>query len=228
MFNQHAGFTAFHEVISELIKLSTKLAENPNSKEMVYAELRTIFRKRKWDGKKGQVVVHSDHRMWNLVEFLSDYFPNSSFIHLMRNPYDSVQSYLPRGWYSETNVKEESDYGKYRLQGDKIGVMSSGDWKNYSLIEKCTWYWNYVNAYIEIQLKDVKEERVEVIKLENMQDGMNEIIKRKFDIEPDFIFSNIVSNRSNDNIVNFVEDEKVKIALQKVGSGFCSRYYRYD
>ncbi|SFF74415.1 Sulfotransferase family protein [Salegentibacter agarivorans] len=226
MFNQHQKFTAFHEVIPELIKLSTKLAENPNTKIEVYNELKSIFRKRKWEGKKKQVLIHSDHRMWNLVEFLSDYFPNSLFIHLMRNPYDSVQSFLPRGWYTEKDNRIENNFGQFRLKGDKIGAMSSAEWKNYSRLEKCTWYWDYVNTRIENQLKDLKKERVEVIKLENIQEDMNEIIKNKFGISPDFKFSNIVTNRGKYDIKNSVEDEQVKNALQKVGTGFYLRYYK--
>lgn len=229
MFNQHSGFKAFHEVIPELIKLSTTLAENPNSKEMIYTELRTIFRKRKWDGKKGEVVVHSDHRMWNLVEFLSNYFPNSSFIHLMRNPYDSVRSYLPRGWYTEKEIKDKKNvFGNFRLQGDKIGATSFEDWKSYSRLEKCIWYWDYVNNRIENQLKNLRQERIEFIKLENMHKGMNEKIKSKYNIEPEFRFSNDVSNQGNNNFEISVEDEKIIMALQKLGSGFNSRYYKND
>ena len=44
MFNQHPKFLAFHEDIPELIKLSTKLAEEPESKEEIYKQLDIIFR----------------------------------------------------------------------------------------------------------------------------------------------------------------------------------------
>ncbi|WP_424494769.1 sulfotransferase [Salinimicrobium sp. GXAS 041] len=228
MFNQNPRFIAFHEVIPELIGLSTKLAENPDSKDEIFSELKRIFRKKKWDGKKGQVVVHSDHRMWNLVEFLSDYFPNSSFIHLMRNPHDCVQSFLPRGWYTENDIKGEKNiFGKYRLQGDKIGAMSSKMWESYSRLEKCTWYWNYVNTYIENELKDIEEERVQVIKLENLQKEMNEKIGIKHDIESEFNFCNIITNQGS-GIEGLFESEKVSMALRKFEAEFYSKYYSND
>src|SRR5690554_4905388 len=61
VFNQHKKFIAFHEDIAPLIELSTQLAEHPEREKDIYSELDSLFANRIWEGKPGQVIVHSDH-----------------------------------------------------------------------------------------------------------------------------------------------------------------------
>src|SRR5690606_22339100 len=77
IFNQHPKFLAFHEVIEPLIYLSTQLAEQPERQKEIFNTLDTLFANRLWEAKKGQIIAHSDHRLWNLVPYLSNYFPNA-------------------------------------------------------------------------------------------------------------------------------------------------------
>src|SRR5690606_12899752 len=67
IFNQHPKFLAFHEDIEPLIQWSTELAEHPEKKLLIYKNLDTLFANRLWEAQKGQIIVHSDHRLWNLV-----------------------------------------------------------------------------------------------------------------------------------------------------------------
>ena len=220
MFNQHPKFSAFHEDIPELIKLSTQLAERPESRKEIYKELDKIFRNKIWKGSSNKIHVHSDHRLWNLVEFLSDYFPNTIFIHLMRNPSDSLKSFVPRNWYPD-NLDEHDEmniFEKYRLRGDRLGIFTNEEWRNLSNPEKCSWYWNFVNVSIADQLQklDAKKHPCLAVKLENITEIMNTQVKELFELKKDFFFKNIISNRTKDeNAITAIPPEFEK-AIEKL------------
>lgn len=226
MFNQHPNFLAFHEDIKPLIELSTKLAENPNQKEIIYRQLEQIFKNRIWEGKKGQVIVHSDHRLWNLVGFLSDFFPNAYFIHLIRNPFHSVKSYLQRDWYA--NLKDAKDFNifdKHRLYGHKVNDLKTEVWQNYSQIEKCLWYWNYVNSNINQQLKNLDGSQHTYIKLEEFEDALNKRMATKYNIDSEFSFTPVVTNRSKKEIQDINLELEIKETIKKHSDKLFLLYY---
>lgn len=219
MFNQHPKFSAFHEDIPELIKLSTQLAERPDLKKEIYKHLDLIFRNKIWSDSSEQIHVHSDHRLWNLVEFLSEYFPNSVFIHLLRNPEDSLKSFVPRNWYPDDFDENDKKniFEKYRLRGDKLGVFTNEEWKGFSNPEKCAWYWNFVNVGIAEQLDklDPKKHKTLMVKLENMTHDMNTQVSKVFGLEKNFSFKNIVSNRTQEDKVIKKISPEFESAIQR-------------
>lgn len=222
MFNQHPKFSAFHEDIPELIMLSTKLAEEPASKQEIYKQLDLIFRNKIWPDTSDKIPVHSDHRLWNLVEFLSGYFPNSVFIHLLRNPYDSLKSFVPRNWFLEDfdqNGKTNL-YEKFRLRGNRLDIFTDEEWQRLSNPEKCSWYWNFVNVGIADQLDklDPKKHTQLMIKLENMSEVMHNRVRELFELEEDFSFKNVISNRTmNEKAITEISPE-FENAIQKFAS----------
>jgi hypothetical protein len=197
MFNQHGKFIAFHEDIVQLIELSTQLAEHIEQEKEVYLKLDNIFSKRIWEGKEGQVIVHSDHRLWNLVPYLSNYFKNAFFIHLIRNPSDSVKSYLQRDWHlPKLTDLSKNKFDAYRLQGNRVNDMSDEAWGKLNQTEKCLWYWNFVNTSIYNSLKPLDKECWDVIKLEDFVEDMNRVVKIKFQLDAGFFFENEITNQS--------------------------------
>lgn len=207
MLNQNNMFLAFHECIIELIAISTRLAENPDQREQIYQELDIIFKNRFWEGYKGEVVVHSDHRLWNLVDFLSHYFPNSFFIHLSRNPLENVLSLKIRKWYTiEDNIQlPGKEFSRYRLFGDRIGAVPKMEWQNMSQMQKCIWYWDHVNYSIQQQLHKLEADRYLHLTLDNLNEGMNKKLKTIFDLDINFLFIEKISNSGPLN--NEVKDE---------------------
>src|SRR5690606_10908332 len=141
-----------------------------------YKELNMLFANRLWEAKKGQIIVHSDHRLWNMVPYLSNYFPNAYFIHLIRNPYDSVKSYLQRDWYGDTifESKKRIHFDKYRLHGNKINSVSEAKWSEFNQLEKSLWYWNYVNTHINNELKFKSKDKWSYLLLEKLNDRSEE------------------------------------------------------
>jgi hypothetical protein len=224
MFNQNAEFKAFHEDISHLVALSTDLAHKELSDKEIESKFKGILRNKLWDAGSNQVIVHSDHRLWNFVGFLADYFPNSYFIHLIRNPFDSVNSFMPRNWYSDEEI--DSIYEKYRLKGNYSGEFSNEEWNALSRLEKCTWYWNYVNENINKQLGHIDNSRHTLIKLEEgISHQMNKIIKLKFNLDRAFLFSEKIANTRKDNALNKYDSFVIEDALNKVGNYTYLKYY---
>jgi len=174
--NQHSNCHAFHEDIYQLIRLSSWY-ENQGKKEKALKELERIFENKIWQADNEELIIHSDQKLWNFIPFLSEYFPNAKFIHLVRNPYDSVVSMASRNWYKENEYFEynSNHWAKYRLQADRIGEIDEDVWANMSSLAKCTWYWYYINENIENALNSLSEERVLKVNLKDLSKEMNVI-----------------------------------------------------
>lgn len=225
IFNQNPKFLAFHEAIPELIPLSNVLAEEPWKKEEVYESLKKIFRNRQWEAKKDQIIIHSDHRLWNLVGFLSEYFHNSDFVHLVREPLPSIKSFLSRNWFSQDEflIPGRSKWAKYRLKGNKIGEISNDKWENMSQLSKITWYWYFVNRSIQEQIIKIPS-RSCIMKLNEIDERMNGTIKRKYNLKGDFYFKNVISNQkksypnfeNEEDLDNIILEELFQYELTKI------------
>ena len=176
VLGQNLEIISFHESIRQLIRISTNVAEKPDNKEKILKELQSIFQYKKWEAKKGEVILHSDQRLWNLVPFLSSYFPNSKFIHLKRNPVDCITSMFVRDWYrkGEYPTYNNIDHANYRIQGDKVGFFSVDEWREKSPLQKCSWYWKYTNISIEKELKKIPQ-RFITLELENLEKSLPEL-----------------------------------------------------
>ncbi|TYB76993.1 sulfotransferase [Bizionia myxarmorum] len=226
VFNQHSKFIAFHEVIPDLIQLSTQLAENANREKEIYSKLDAIFSERIWEGKRGEIIVHSDHRLWNLVPYLSRYFKHAFFIHLIRNPSDSVKSYIQRDWHLPTSTETTiNQFDKYRLYGDKVHAMPVEAWEHLNQTERCLWYWNYVNTAIAKDLNSLDINTWGVVKLETFIDDMNQVIKTKFQLEADFFFKDEITNRSKKEIKSDAILAGIEKTIQERNEDLFLNYY---
>src|SRR5690554_1558489 len=226
VFNQHDKFLAFHEDITPLIELSTQLAEYPQQEKEIYYKLDAIFANRIWEGKSGQIIVHSDHRLWNLVPYLSKYFKHAFFIHLIRNPFDSVKSYIQRDWHLPTTIETVSNkFDKHRLQGYRVHDMPEEAWNELNQTEKCLWYWNYVNTSIYKSLSALDKKRWDVIKLEDFIEDMNRVVKPQFQLETQFFFENEITNRSKKELESNEVLDKIASTIHRHSEDLFLRYY---
>lgn len=226
IFNQHPKFLAFHEVMEPLIYLSTQLAEQPKRQKEIYGELDNLFANRLWEAKKGQIIVHSDHRLWNLVPYLSNYFPKAYFIHLIRNPYDSVKSFLQRDWYIDIEkTGKRILFDKYRLYGHKVKDVSSDVWNNFDQTEKCLWYWNYVNQHIYNQLLALSSSNHSYIKLETLESDINQLIILKFGVEQTFKFEAVLKNQSKKELNDERIENLIRIKIKEQSHQLFLDYY---
>ena len=166
ILNQHPDCHALHEDISQLVRISTEIAYNKEDSNP-YKELNSILEIKTWNSSNNQLLIHSDQRFWNLIPFLSDYFPNAKFIHLIREPLSCIKSMIFRDWYQNFEYNRH-DWDKYRLRGDLVGAFSVNEWQEMSNIQKCTWYYYFVNNSISKQLNEISDSRIFSVKLEKL------------------------------------------------------------
>ena len=195
ILNQNPKCKAYHEDIHQLIRISTDLAYFPSKKDLYYSELDDIFKNKIWPLSEDQIIIHSDQRLWNLVPYLETYFPNSKFIHLKRDIYSTVKSMLSRDWYIVNEYPEvnKHDWAKYRLQADRLGVMSSQKWSKLSQTSKCAWYWYYVNQKIQEELNALEDRRVLKVNLNDLDANLS--LLAKFVSKDDFEYKITISNK---------------------------------
>lgn len=175
ILNQNPKINAFHEDIPQLIRLSTELAKKGDS-EKIFKELDNIFKNKIWQADNDEIIVHSDQRLWNFIPYLANHFPNSKFIHLVRNPHDSIMSMASRNWYQNDEYFKfnKGHWAKYRLQANEIGKYENSSWLEMSNIAKCTWYWYYINESISSGLSKLdRSDRFLKIKLRELPEKLN-------------------------------------------------------
>lgn len=214
MLNQHPDCKAFHEDIRQLIRISTQLAYFPEDKEAFIAEIKDIFSVKPWQASADQILVHSDQRLWNLIPFLKDYFPNSKFIHLKREPVPSVLSMIARGWYAphEFPKVNDFDWSKFRLQGDRLNMYSKQEWDEFTNIQKCAWYYQFINESIQRDVQDnLSEDRFLTLHIESILSDSAKI--NKFLGISNFNYSLVKSNKrkkAHDSAFSALNNENVQ------------------
>ena len=174
-FNKHEACKAFHEHFHQVTRISSDLAHYKNNE--VLLELDSILRTHSWEANDGELLVHTDQRFWNLVPFLNSYFPNAKFIHLIREPYSCIKSMYERGWFTINEYPDlkKHDWAKYRLNGYLVGEFEKDEWLNLSSLEKCTWYYFYLNYSIKNYLSQISKEKVLRMDLEMLTDNKDQL-----------------------------------------------------
>ncbi len=216
ILNQHPECAAYHEDISQLIRLSTEIAYN-QSDNRFFEELKLILETKTWNCSNDQLLIHSDQRLWNLIPFLSNYFPNAKFIHLIREPLSCIKSMVFRRWYKDMEHYRH-DWDKYRLRGDLVGEFSSSDWQNLTYIQKCTWYYYYINTNINRMLNDIPKSQTYTLKLEQLDSEISNVLEfinlKKIDLQ--VLKSNQIDKQSKINKAGFDINELEREVLEEM------------
>ena len=223
--NQHPECKAFHEDIMQLIRISTQLAYRTEESERYLSQIKDIFQCKVWQATKDQILVHSDQRFWNLVPFLASYFPNAKFVHLYRDPVPCIKSMLARNWYQDNEYFEYNthQWALFRLQGDQVGAFSPEAWAQMTNVERCTWYWTYVNQKIEAQLASLDTKRTMFINLKDL-DSHVDGLQRIMGVEQLPIQVKVTNKTKKNHQQNHmrINEEAIEAALKKLSSEYLS------
>lgn len=219
VLNQNPKCKALHEDIHQIIRISTDLAYYPEHKKKYFDELDNILETKVWQANENQILIHSDQRFWNLVPYLSRYFPNSKFIHLKRDVYSCVRSMYSRGWYAENEYPKINihDWSKYRLQADRIEEISPESWNNFSQIAKCTWYWYYLNKKIELDLKAIHKDKILNLELSELNQKLD--LLSEFVSDDNFKYKEEISNQVKPNNIekyNMIDEKTFNKEIDNV------------
>lgn len=162
---------------------------------------------------------------------IKEAFPDSKLVWIIRNGIDFVNSAYNKNWYIPI---EEIDslaneglkwWANNRIQGDKVGEMSSEEWGNMDQFEKCCWYWVYTNNLIEKDIRLFPKSQTYFIKLENINKDYPELIKflgvRKSFIQTPFKF-----NRTSKEEISFHNwGEKEKESFKRICGSAMDKFY---
>jgi acetyltransferase-like isoleucine patch superfamily enzyme len=184
LLSQHPDVTCIHEHVPQLVRLSSEYAYSWKTREQVKAELIAIYLESKTypSGFYGE----SNQKLFNLFPILAELFPRAKFIWLMRDGRNVVASYASheRGIFSPEEHAQGSPiihgwrrWAYYRLEGNKCGVFSDGEWAVMSRFERACWFWYYVNNQIENHLQELPTEQWMSLKLETLAEQIPDIYR---------------------------------------------------
>jgi hypothetical protein len=117
--------------------------------------------------------IETNNRNTFFIKALSELFPKSKFIHLVRHPGDFVRSGIRRKYY------KGNEYDDSRLT-PLVSEEAYNSWNEFSDIEKIGWLWNTTNNFIEKEKLHLTADRVLLIKSEDLfskPDTYNKICK---------------------------------------------------
>lgn len=102
----------------------------------------------------GKKYVETNNRITFFCHALADLFPNSRFIHLVRQPEAFITSGMARDWYSNAVLHDE-------------GRITPED-SNLKQAEKIAWLWNETNRFIEDFKEKTAADRVLTIRSDEL------------------------------------------------------------
>lgn len=138
------------------------------------------------------------------IKELSDKF-NAKFILLIRDPHKVINSYIQKGWYAKEIIRDDVNKA-VNFQPDMkyphhsfsriIPTGAEGEkWNSYSQVGKLAWYWNVLNRKCIDQLKQLPENKYQIIRLEDLS---HETFKG---LEPFFGTDFVTSKEDYENLV---------------------------
>ncbi len=153
LLNLHKQIIAYHKPQPELIFYSKKAYLNYSSK---HNELAWVIDAARYELIKDAFLldkqyVETNNRITFFAYQLAEIYPDSKFIHLVREPIAFVRSGISRNWYSGRHPHDEG-----RICPSQTENIN---WDDYSNVQKIAWLWNETNTFIESFKRNLREER---------------------------------------------------------------------
>ncbi len=120
-----------------------------------------------WDA--GVIHGETDHNMTPFCDVIADDIPDARFLILVRDPREFVRSGMRRGYYRATGAWES---GRLRPREDDPRRQT---WLARPQFEQVSWLWAETYRHVERLRKRIGEERVRVVRFEDLIAGPDEI-----------------------------------------------------
>jgi len=153
---------------------------------------------------ENKIYTESNQCLSFFAPVLSDIFPKSKFIHLVRHPADFVKSAVGKGWHLNDSIWES---GRLKMQ--------TSEWDEMSQIQKLAWVWTQTNQYLLEVLSDLRPERLLIVKAEDMFSRL-EIVKKTYhfcemDVPvSDDVLQDLMNTRVNELVIHHNEPASMK------------------
>lgn len=126
----------------------------------------------------------SSRHLYSYIDYISKHYPEARFLHLVRNPFQTIGSWLKRkGAYPDPCDYEWQLPARFSI--DRFNrreimtwilekprpIRGSDDgnrWEHISRIEKIAWFWNYITSYIEDRFTSLPDDRHMSLRLEDL------------------------------------------------------------
>jgi glycosyltransferase involved in cell wall biosynthesis len=126
--------------------------------------------------RSGVKYGESNNKLALMVPVLERAFPDSRYVWLIRDGRQVVCSGLQRGWFTERDAAENaSAWRRWRLRGDRLGVVDPEEWERWSPFEKNCWLWSYTNHLIRRDLQRLESDRTFVVRIESLGQSLPEL-----------------------------------------------------
>jgi hypothetical protein len=110
------------------------------------------------DYNENKIYVESNQCLTFFAYALSNLYPRSKFVHLIRHPGDFVASAVKKGWHLNDSIWEA---GRVRMAGHDA-------WTRLTHIEKLSWTWHTTNEYITRFGTDLEQGRFAAYRIEDI------------------------------------------------------------
>jgi len=179
---------AYHDCFAHLNSYCSKIVYGHEDHESIVKKLDQLYNATSFSDNRFH--VQSDQKLAGLVQELNELFPKCKFIWLIRNASDFLNSAYLRGWYCDTEFGSESPNPKeffeklntpsefdaaFRINGYKCGEFSKEEWSKITAWERLCWYWSYWNNKIGNELKEINQERILVLKTEELSSNFKKL-----------------------------------------------------
>lgn len=165
---QHPGIAALHEPIPRLIEFSPMAYANPLSEKtrlVIYVARNDLIGN---VSAKGKLYVETANKLTFFAHALAQIYPESKFIHLVRNPVDVVKSGVRRKWY----CGHAWDVGRIVPLNKRVGKTP---WDRLSPSEKSAWNWVETNRFIFEFMDTLPAGRKMTLRLEDLTERLNDL-----------------------------------------------------
>ncbi len=107
-----------------------------------------------------RTYIETNCRITFFCRHLSELFPRSKFIHLVRHPGDFVRSGALRNYYA----------GGYHDMGriTPLSGVAAQKWGDMTIYERCAWLWNETNRHVEEFKESIDSPRIITVKSEDL------------------------------------------------------------
>jgi hypothetical protein len=178
LLDQSAGVTGVHEPPPLLLRQSKEAYEHVDEQWEGSDKWKAVVEAARADmvcaaNAQGRVYAETSNRLTYFAPTLAEFFPDSKFVFIHRQPLAVISSGMRRGWY----VDHSWDWARIQPRaGDRYHDV----WEGLSQVEKIAWYWRSVNEFSMYFGRTVPRERWLRLAAEDLFAGSEEVVNGLF------------------------------------------------
>lgn len=167
LLNSHPSVIGLHEPLPRLIELSGEAHRAPRAQ---WAQFAIDVARRDYIqevNRQGKMYAETANRLTFFAYAIEKTFPGTQFIHLVRNPFEVIESGYRRGWYRG----HPWDIGRIR----PFEEPWVSRWNSLTVKQKIAWNWVETNRFILEFLSHVPKERKLFLQLETLHERLADL-----------------------------------------------------